>query len=118
VGFFSVSYNPDDGQRSSASVAYLHPIIRGEEKRPNLTILTNAWVSKVNAVQDEVTGVNITLQSGEKLTLKPKVETILCAGAVDTPRLLMLSGIGPAEQLTSVGIPVVKNIPGIGENLL
>ena len=41
VGFFNVSYNPEDGRRSSASVAYLHPIIRGDEKRPNLTILTN-----------------------------------------------------------------------------
>lgn len=118
VGFFSVSYNPDDGKRSSASVAYLHPILRGEEKRPNLTILTNAWVSKVNVTKDTVTGVNITLQAGEKLTLRSKIETILCAGAIDTPRLLMLSGIGPGEQLKSLGIPVVKDIPGIGENLL
>lgn len=118
VGFFSVSYNPDNGQRSSASVAYLHPILRGEESRPNLTILINAWVSRVNVVKDVVTGVNITLQSGEKLTLIPKVETILCAGAIDTPRLLMLSGIGPGKQLQDLGIPVVKDIPGIGENLL
>lgn len=63
-------------------------------------------------------GVDVTLQSGDKLTLRPRVETILCAGAVDTPRLLMLSGIGPGEQLKSLGIPVVKDIPGIGENLL
>src|ERR1700761_8546721 len=62
VGFFSVSYNPDDGRRSSASVAYIHPILRGDEKRPNLTILTNAWVSRVNVEDSTVTGVNITLQ--------------------------------------------------------
>jgi choline dehydrogenase-like flavoprotein len=118
VGFFSVSYNPDDGRRSSASVAYLHPIFRGDEKRPNLKILTNAWVSKVNVKDDTVTGVNVTLKNGTKLALTARTETILCAGAVDTPRLMLLSGLGPEEQLSSLSIPVVKNIPGVGENLL
>ncbi|KAJ9667944.1 hypothetical protein H2201_001749 [Coniosporium apollinis] len=118
VGFFSVAYNPDDGRRSSASVAYIHPILRGEEKRKNLTILTNAWVSKINVSGDSVTGVNITLQSGEKRTLTAKAETILCAGAVDTPRLMLLSGLGPKRQLEDLGIPVVRDIPGVGENLL
>ncbi|TKA70880.1 hypothetical protein B0A49_07038 [Cryomyces minteri] len=118
VGFFSVSYNPDDGRRSSASVAYIHPILRGEEKRPNLTILTNAWVSKINVDGDRVTGVDLTLQNGEKRVLKAKAETVLCAGAVDTPRLMLLSGLGPKEQLEGLGIPVVRDIPGVGENLL
>ncbi|CAI7651150.1 unnamed protein product [Penicillium pancosmium] len=118
VGFFNVSYNPDDGRRSSASVAYIHPILRGDEKRPNLTILTNAWVSKVNVEGDTVTGVNVTLQSGVTHTLRAKKETILCAGAVDTPRLLMLSGLGPREQLSSLNIPVIKDLPGVGENLI
>ncbi|KAH2266714.1 hypothetical protein KXW26_003851 [Aspergillus fumigatus] len=118
VGFFSVSYNPDDGRRSSASVAYIHPILRGEEKRPNLTILTNAWVSRVNVEGDTVTGVDVTLQSGVKHTLRAKKETILCAGAIDTPRLMLLSGLGPREQLSSLGIPVIKDLPGVGENLL
>jgi choline dehydrogenase-like flavoprotein len=118
VGFFSVAYNPDDGRRSSASVAYLHPILRGEEKRPNLAILTRAWVSKINVRGDVVTGVNVTLQSGAKYTLTPKIETILCAGAVDTCRLMLLSGIGPKEQLTPLSIPVVIDLPGVGENLL
>ena len=118
VGFFPVSYNPDDGRRSSASVAYIHPILRGDEKRPNLTILTNTWVSRVNVADCAVTGVNITLQSGRRTTLRARKETILCAGAVDTPRLLLLSGIGPRTQLESLGIPVVKDIPGVGHNLL
>jgi len=118
VGFFSVAYNPDTGHRSSASVAYIHPILRGEEHRPKLTILTDAWVSRVNVKNSTVTGVNITLQSGTKLTLHARKETILCAGAVDTPRLLLHSGIGPAPQLTSLSIPVVHPIPGIGQNLL
>ena len=118
VGFLSISYNPDDGRRSSASVAYIHPILRGEEKRPNLTVLTNAWVSRVNVSGDTVTGVDVTLQSGVKHSLRAKKETILSAGAVDTPRLMLHSGLGPREQLSSLGIPVVKDIPGVGENLL
>lgn len=118
VGFFSVSYNPDDGRRSSSSVAYIHPILRGDEKRSNLTILTNAWVSRVNVDGDKVTGVNISLQNGTHHTLTAKKETILCAGAVDTPRLMLLSGLGPKQQLQSLSIPLVRDIPGVGENLV
>ncbi|KAL8873330.1 MAG: hypothetical protein Q9174_001189 [Haloplaca sp. 1 TL-2023] len=118
VGFFSVSYNPDDGRRSSASVAYIHPILRGDEERPNLTILTNAWVGRMNVSNNTVTGVDVALQSGRKMTLRAKTETVLCAGAVDTPRLLLLSGIGPRDQLESLEIPVVKDVPGVGYNLL
>lgn len=120
VGFFSVSYNPDDGKRSSASVAYIHPILKGAEKRPNLTILTEAWVSKVLVDGDTATGVNVTLKSGEKITVRPQRggEIFLCAGAVDTPRLMLHSGLGPRSQLESLGIPVVADLPGVGENLL
>ena len=118
VGFFSVAYNPDDGRRSSASVAYIHPILRGDEYKPNLTILTDAWVSRVNVRSSTVTGVNVTLQSGTSITLTARKEAILCAGAVDTPRLLLHSGIGPTAQLASLNIPVVASIPGIGHNLL
>ncbi len=118
VGFFSVAYNPDDGRRSSASVAYIHPILRGDENRPNLTILTGAWVSKINLQGKTVTGVNVILKSGTKLTVSPKTETILCGGAVDTPRLLLLSGIGPRQQLSSLSIPALHDLPGVGENLL
>lgn len=120
VGFFSVSYNPDNGYRSSASVAYIHPILRGEELRPNLTILTEAWVSKINVAgngSDEVLGVDIKLKDGSLRTLRSRTETILCAGAVDTPRLMLLSGLGPREQLAPLGIPVVKDIQGVGKNL-
>jgi choline dehydrogenase-like flavoprotein len=118
VGFFSVAYNPDDGRRSSASVAYVHPILAGKEERPNLTILTNAWVSKINVQGDKVQGVTVTLKNGQTHQLTPKAETILCAGAVDTPRLMLLSGLGPKKQLEDLSIPVVKDIPGVGENLL
>jgi choline dehydrogenase-like flavoprotein len=118
VGFFSVSYNPDDGRRSSASVAYIHPILRGEEYRPNLTVLTNAWVSKINLIGDKVIGIDLTLQDQTRLSLTARKETILCAGAIDTPRLMLLSGLGPRQQLRDLSIPVLKDIPGVGENLL
>ncbi|KAI6085790.1 putative GMC oxidoreductase [Hypoxylon rubiginosum] len=117
VGFFSVSYNPDDGRRSSASVAYIHPILRGEEKRDNLTILTDAWVSKINVSGDAVDSISLALKDGSMRSVKAKAEIILSAGAVDTPRLMMLSGIGPKKQLSDLGIPVVRDIAGVGENL-
>ncbi|KAI0011249.1 GMC oxidoreductase [Xylariaceae sp. FL0662B] len=117
VGFFSISYNPDDGRRSSASVAYIHPILRGEEKRSNLTILTDAWVSKINVTGDEVSSISLTLKDGSSRTVKAKAETILAAGAVDTPRLMLLSGLGPKQQLSDLGIPVVRDLAGVGENL-
>ncbi|POS82496.1 alcohol oxidase [Erysiphe pulchra] len=118
VGFFSIAYNPDNGHRSSASVAYIHPFLRGDEKRPNLTILTNAWVSKLIVHNKTVQGVNVTLKSGTKITVSAKCETILCAGAVDTCRLLLLSGIGPSKQLSELSIPITHDMPGVGENLL
>ena len=118
AGFFNISYNPDDGKRSSASVAYIHPILRGDERRPNLTVLTDAWVSRLKVENDVATGVNLTLKSGQKMTLQPRKEVILSAGAVDTPRLMMLSGLGPKAQLQSLGINVVKDIAGVGENLI
>ncbi|CCU75188.1 hypothetical protein BGHDH14_bgh06259 [Blumeria hordei DH14] len=118
VGFFSVAYNPETATRSSASVAYIHPILQGKEIRPNLTILTNAWVSRLNLQNKSARSVNVTLKSGAKLTVSAKNEIILCAGAVDTCRLLLLSGIGPAKQLSDLSIPVQHDMPGVGENLL
>ncbi|RDA86932.1 hypothetical protein CP532_1853 [Ophiocordyceps camponoti-leonardi (nom. inval.)] len=118
AGFFSVSYNPDDGRRSSASVAYIHPMLRGEERRPNLTVLTDAHVSRVLVDKAVATGVVVELASGKRLRLRPRRETILCAGAVDTPRLMLHSGLGPRAQLEELGIPVVADLPGVGENLI
>lgn len=117
VGWTPLSYNPENGWRSSASVAYIHPILHGEEKRPNLTILTSAWVSHVNVQGDRAVSVHLTTRNGTKHTVLASAEIILCAGAIDTPRLMLLSGLGPREQLDAVKVPVVKHIPGVGENL-
>ncbi|GAO14636.1 uncharacterized protein UV8b_05297 [Ustilaginoidea virens] len=118
AGFFSISYNPDNGYRSSASVAYIHPILRGQERRPNLTVLTKAWVHRIVVEDDVATGVSIYTAGGQKVLLKPRKEVILSAGAVDTPRLMLHSGLGPRTQLESLGLEVVKDIPGVGENLI
>ena len=118
AGFFSISYNPDNGYRSSASVAYIHPILRGEERRPNLTVLTKAWVHKIIVENDTATGISLYTDGGEKVVLKPRKEIILSAGAVDTPRLMLHSGLGPRGQLQNLGMEVVKDIPGVGENLI
>ncbi|TGZ81287.1 alcohol oxidase [Ascodesmis nigricans] len=123
TGFFSVSYNPETGERSSASVAYLHPIISGEEHRPNLTILVETWVSKLNLTtspsgEKSAHSITITLKSGETRQLSARSEIILCGGAIDTPKLLLHSGIGPKADLEKIGIPCVHDLPGVGENLL
>ncbi|KEF55609.1 uncharacterized protein A1O9_08359 [Exophiala aquamarina CBS 119918] len=117
VGWTPLSYNPDNGYRSSASVAYIHPILRGEEKRPNLTILTSAWVSHLNIIGDAAISVDVTTNDGERLTIPASTEIILCAGSIDTPRLLLLSGLGPRQDLEDLRIQITKDIPGVGQNL-
>ncbi|CAG9993026.1 unnamed protein product, partial [Clonostachys byssicola] len=117
VGYVPIAYEHESGKRNSASTAYIHPILQGEWKRPNLTILLNTWVSKINVSGNTVNGVNVTFQNGNKMSLQARKETILCAGAIDTPRLMLLSGLGPREHLNAVGIPVTKDLPGVGENL-
>ncbi|MGX6603088.1 GMC family oxidoreductase [Micromonosporaceae bacterium Da 78-11] len=109
AGFFPVGYYPDTGVRSSASVAYLHPHL----DRPNLTILTETWAFHL----DPANGVTIR-GDGRTMVVKATQEYVLSAGAVDTPRLLMLSGIGPAADLEKLGIDVRADVPGVGEHLL
>lgn len=117
AGWTPLSYNPDNGYRGSASVTYIHPILRGDETRRNLVILTNAWVSRIEMEDDTAVGVNLTTHDGARHVVRAGAEVILCAGAFDTPRLMLLSGLGPREHLQSVRIPVVKDIPGVGQNL-
>lgn len=118
TGFLSVAYNPDDGRRNSASVAYIHPLLTGKERCPNLMVLTNVWANKVIVKDGKATGVNVTLQDGDTVTLRQNLELIICAGAIDSPRLLLVSGIGPREDLVKLGIPVVSDLPGVGQNLI
>jgi len=109
TGFFSVAYHPETGYRSSASTAYLHPVL----DRPNLTILLETWASRVEFADGRATGVHT-----DGGFVAAREEVLLCAGAIDTPRLLMLSGVGKAAELSALGIDVVHDLPGVGENLL
>ena len=106
VGFYqSTTHN---GKRWSAAQAFL----RKAEGRSNLKILTNTRVAKVTFDGTRCTGV--ALEDGT--IFKAKSEVVLCAGALETPRLLQLSGIGHGDELAGHGIKVVANLPGVGRN--
>ncbi|MGP3928121.1 GMC family oxidoreductase [Streptomyces sp. 8N616] len=117
VGFFDLAYHPENNKRSSASVAYLHPHIEAGD-RPNLHILLETWAYKLELDGTRATGVHVRTKDGEEILVGAGREVLVCAGAVDTPRLLMHSGIGPKRDLEALGIPVVHDLPGVGENLL
>ncbi|CBQ67832.1 related to Choline dehydrogenase [Sporisorium reilianum SRZ2] len=121
VGFFDIAYDPYSGQRSSASVAYLHPIMpHGPYKRHNLHLFLETWANTFEyAAHDrtKVTGVRVTTKHGLTKTLTARREVILCAGAIDTPRLLLHSGIGPRRDLEALGLACKHDVPGVGLNL-
>lgn len=103
------------GERWSASFAYLRPI---EKERPNLTIRSTALVSRVLFRGGKTTGVELVAKRGAQ----PEVihcdgEVILCAGAVQSPQILMLSGVGPADAIREAGVTSIVDLPGVGANL-
>ena len=101
------------GQRWSASRAYLDPA-RGRE---NLTIVTRALVHRLNLSGNRVTGVLYRDRHGALVNAMARKEVLLSAGAVGSPHLLMLSGIGPKSHLEAMGIAVKADLPGVGQNL-
>ncbi|ORT59551.1 GMC oxidoreductase [Streptomyces sp. CB03238] len=115
VGFFDLAYHPENNKRSSASVAYLHPIM---DTRPNLHLMLETWAYKLELDGTTATGVHVRTKDGTEQLITARHEVLVCAGAVDTPRLLLHSGIGPRQDLEKLGIPVVHDLPGVGENLL
>ncbi len=100
--------------RCSARKAYYDPAAG----RPNLDILVNHYVSKVHTLNKTATGVEIISRANAatKKSVNANKEVILAAGALHTPQILQLSGIGPAELLQSLNIPVVQDLPGVGAN--
>lgn len=112
AGFFEIGYTPGSNLRSSTSIHYLHPIMRD---RPNLTVLLNTRVDRiVFDTGPRATGVRTV--TGDVVSAAREV--IVCAGAIDSPRLLQLSGIGPGEVLREAGIPTRVELPGVGANLM
>ncbi len=100
-----------EGRRNSLFRAYVRPML----DRPNLTVLTNTIVRRVILDRNSATGVELE-RGGERLTIAARVEVILSLGAIQTPKVLMHSGIGDQAELSRVGIPVVQHLPGVGQN--
>ncbi len=110
VGFYQVTQK--QGKRHSAAAAYLKPVW----KRPNLTVRTYAHATRLLFERTRAVGIAYE-QNGKPDQARAKKEVILCAGTVNSPHLLMLSGIGPANHLRALDISVVANLPGVGQNL-
>lgn len=101
-----------DGRRHTASSAYLDPV----SHRKNLTVVTGAMVNRLQVEKGCCNAVSVTI-SGQHKTFTAKRETILSAGALDSPRLLLLSGVGDKDRLEAAGVAVVHHLPGVGQNL-
>jgi len=112
IGFIESNTDPDSLTRASTSIRYLDLIIG----RPNFTLRTGALITRVLIERGRAIGVEYMDSTGIH-TVRAASEVIICAGAYNTPKLLMLSGVGPAKHLRSLGIPVVVNLPGVGQNL-
>ena len=104
--------NQKDGERCGVSRAYLHPVM----DRPNLTVMTDALVNRVLFDGKRAIGVEVE-HKGQIRTLKADNEVILSGGAINSPQILKLSGVGPAAELAEHNIPLVHDLPGVGENL-
>ena len=110
VGMFQVTQK--NGERFSAAKAYLTPHLA----RPNLQVITGAHTTRILMQGKRATGVEFS-QDGELKQLSSTREVLLCAGALQSPQILMLSGIGPKAHLAEHGIDVVHDLPGVGQHL-
>ena len=111
VGYFQLTAK--NGRRCSAAVAYLNPV----KHRSNLKIITKAHTSRINFDGTRATGVNYVGSNGKEQIVSAKREVILSSGSIGSPQILMLSGIGEAQQLKENGIDILKDLPGVGKNL-
>jgi len=111
VGFFQLTAR--NGRRCSSAVAFLNPV----KSRPNLQIITHAHVQRVVLEGTRATGVAYKDRAGDTHVIKANREVILSGGAINSPQILMLSGIGDAEHLAEYGIKTVVDLPGVGKNM-
>jgi choline dehydrogenase-like flavoprotein len=110
VGMYQVTHKK--GERFSAAKAYLTPNL----SRPNLQVITQAYTTRILMEGKRAVGIEYR-EGGQLHQLKAAREVLLCAGALQSPQLLMLSGLGPAAHLQSHGIAVAHDLPGVGRNL-
>lgn len=110
VGFYQLTQR--NRRRSSASLAYLTPI----KNRKNLTVRTGARVSRIVLEGARAVGVEIVTKGGSEI-VRAEREVLVSSGAIGSPKLLLQSGIGPADHLRSAGVKVLHDLPGVGENL-
>ena len=110
VGYYQLTQR--DVRRSSAATAFLRPA----ETRPNLTVLTETQATRILIEKGRAVGVEVN-RKGEKRSYRARAEVLVTSGAIGSPRLLLLSGIGPGEHLRSLGLRVVHDLPGVGQNL-
>jgi choline dehydrogenase len=111
-GFAAFDRNLHRGRRLSASRAYLHPALG----RPNLEVTTHALVTRVLFEGGRAVGVEYLRRRGSPRQVRAG-EVLLCGGAINSPQTLQLSGVGDADELKALGIDVVADLPGVGENL-
>ena len=111
-GYGQYQVNIKNGQRFSASDAFLKPVL----DRPNLHLLTNTLVERIITSNKKAIGVRIRNKQGAQI-IGCTSEIVLCGGSINSPQLLMLSGIGPKEHLMDLKIPLVHDLPGVGKNL-
>ncbi len=111
-GFGRFDFTIRNGKRWSTSSAFLKPVL----DRSNLTIETGALTQRIIVENGRATGVEVTL-GGETQRILATREVIVCAGTVNSPQLLLLSGIGPADEMAEHGIETVHDLPGVGKNL-
>lgn len=110
IGYYQLTQS--NSQRSSTATAFLAPA----RQRSNLTVVTGAQVTKILLENSRAVGVKVAID-GMPINVHARREVLLTSGAIGTPRLMMLSGIGPVEHLDSVGVDVHHNLPGVGQNL-
>jgi len=102
-----------DGRRCSTARAFLRPAM----DRRNLTVEIRARALRVIVEGGRATGVEYSVDGGAPKVARAASEVIVSSGAIGSPRLMLLSGIGPADELTALGIPVVRDLPGVGRNM-
>ncbi len=111
-GFGPIDCTTSNGRRASAAVCYLRPALQ----RPNLTVITKAQATCIRVAGGRAVAVEYS-HNKQKREIRADREVIVCGGSINSPQLLLLSGIGPADEIGIHGIKAVHNLPGVGKNL-